>query len=93
MGRRVLPEGTPNMSEPEQTTAAKPIKKSGDKKGPLWWDVLGLLIVILLVVTFVWARARIPKRAVTASRYARMVLDFAPAKMGIPRRHSRLSDR
>ncbi len=53
MGRRVLTEGIPNMSQPEQTTPAEPIKKSDNKRTPLWWGILGLLIVILLVVIFV----------------------------------------
>ena len=41
------------MSEPEQATPAEPIKKSSNKRGPLWWGILGLLILFLLVVIFI----------------------------------------
>ena len=53
MGRCVLTEGKPNMSQPEQATPTEPTKKSGNKRSPLWWGILGLLVVVLLVVIFV----------------------------------------
>ncbi len=40
------------MSQPEQTTSPEPEKKSRNKRSPLWWGILGLLIVILLLAIF-----------------------------------------